>query len=112
MNRLIVLGLIALVLAYGGFEARRLLAGPELTIISPRNDSATSSATVTVVGTAHNIAFLTINGAQAYTDEAGHFSLTFSPPPGYTVVTVAASDRFGRHTAQSVAFTAVTYCPV
>lgn len=104
--------LVLFVVGYGFFEARKLLVGPQITIDSPLPGSATSSRAIVVTGSAHNVSFLTINDAPAFTDESGHFALTLSPPPGYTVVTVAASDRFGRRTSESVTFTILDYCPV
>lgn len=112
MNRVIILVLCAVLLGYGLFEARRLIVGPVITITSPVNGSATSTTALTIEGVASNIAFLTIDDLPAYTDESGHFSLTLSPPPGYTSVTVAARDRFGRHTAKSIAVTLLNYCPI
>jgi hypothetical protein len=112
MTRIVVAIAILALLGYGLFEARKLIEGPQLTILSPRDGTATSSDTVTITGTAQNIAFLTIDDAPAHTDESGYFTETFSPPPGYTVVTVAATDRFGRRAHTSVAFTVLNYCPV
>ena len=112
MTRIFVVLAVIVLVGYGLFEARKLLAGPQLVILSPQAGTATSSELVTISGTAENISFLTINDAPAYTDEAGHFAETFSPPPGYTVVTVAATDRFGRRAHTSVAFTVLNYCPV
>ena len=112
MKRLLVVLVVLVVLSYSLFEARRLIEGPSITIEYPANGSATSSALVVVAGIAQNISFLTINDAPSYTDEAGKFVYRFSPPPGYTSVTVAATDRFGRRTARSVSFNVLTYCPV
>ncbi len=112
MNRLLIGLALVVLLGYGAFEARKLVAGPEISINTPKNGSATSTALVTIEGTAQNIAFLTINDAPSYTDEAGKFVYRFSPPAGYTVITVAAVDRFGRRAHQSVALTVVTYCPL
>jgi hypothetical protein len=71
---------------------------------------ATSTTQVVVSGQADNIAFLTINGRPTYTDAAGHFSTVVSPAPGYTSVTVAAKDRFGRQTSKSVVFSVLNFC--
>lgn len=106
---LLVLAVLAL-LAYGLFEARQLIAGPRIIITSPVQGSATSSTAVIVAGTARNISFLTINDAAAYADEAGHFYEVLTPPPGYSIVTVAATDRFGREVREEVAITVLTYC--
>ena len=112
MNRALILALCAILLAYGLFEARRIIEGPTIVIVSPQNGSATSTRALTITGVAHNISFLTIDDKPAYTDEAGNFALTLSPPSGYTVVTVAATDRFGRHASKSVFITVLSYCPV
>lgn len=112
MKRLLVILAVLAVVGYGAFEARRLIAGPEISIFSPRDGSATSTGTVTIEGLAQNISFLTINDAPAFTDESGHFSETLSPPPGYAIFTVAATDRFGRRTKAEVEITVLNYCPV
>ena len=110
MRRAIIVLVVLVVISYGLFEARKLIEGPEITILSPADGSATSSVAVVVSGTAHNIAFLTINDAPAYTDEAGEFVYRYSPPAGYTVVTVAAVDRFGRKASKSITFNVLNYC--
>jgi len=110
MKRVLIVFIVLVVLSYGLFEARKLLEGPEITIEFPADGSATSSAVATVVGTAQNISFLTINDAPSYTDEAGTFVYRYSPPAGYTMVTVAATDRFGRRASKSITFNVVNYC--
>ena len=111
MNRFFIALLCVLIIGYGVFEARRLVAGPQITVSAPQDGGRVASTTVTISGVAQNIAFLTINYAPAFTDAHGNFSVTLVPPPGYSVFTVAASDRFGRRTSKSVAFTTLTYCP-
>ena len=110
-TKAIILIMVLLVAGYGLFEARRIIEGPEVVIESPVSGSATSTSILTITGTAKNVSFLTINDKPAFTDEQGRFSLTLSPPTGYTVVTVASIDRFGRRASQSVAITMLDYCP-
>lgn len=112
MKKLALLLIAALLVGYGIFEAWRLIEGPKVTILEPHSGFTSSGGALVVRGEAHNISFLTINDKPAHTDEDGRFEVTLSPPAGYTVVTVAASDRFGRNTSQSVAITALTACPV
>lgn len=100
---------VALV-GYGLFEARKIIEGPTISIDYPASGSATSSAAVTIAGEAQNVAFLTINDAPAYTDEAGHFAETLSPANGYTSITVAAVDRFGRRAQKTVFINVLNYC--
>ena len=111
MSRFLFITLCLVVIGYGAFEARRLASGPQIVVLSPKNQGSLSSSTVTILGTAKNIAFLTINDAPAFTDARGNFTFTFAPPRGYNVITLAASDRFGRRTSHTVAFTLLDYCP-
>ena len=108
---LFTIAAILLVVGYSLFEGYKLLEGPQITITTPRDGSATSTNAVTVAGEAQNISFLTINDKPAFTDEQGHFQETLSPPAGYTVVTVASVDRFGRRVSKSVSIQVLNYCP-
>jgi len=112
MSRILLAVLAVALIGYGLFEARRLIEGPTITITAPKNGSATSTAALSVTGTARNISFLTINDHPAYTDEAGNFAFTLSPPPGYASITVTARDRFGRSARKSVFITVVNFCPL
>lgn len=103
---------IVLIGGYGLFEARKLIEGPDITIEYPIDGSSTSSTGVVIAGTAQNISFLTINDLPSYTDKAGNFSELLSIPPGFTVLTVRAVDRFGRRTSKSVAINVLDYCPI
>ncbi len=100
------------IVAYGFFEARRLIGGPVITIDSPADGTATSSIVITISGTAQNISFLSINDAPVFTDDTGKFSEQVSPPPGYAIFTVAATDRFGRRTSANVHITVLNYCSI
>ncbi len=111
-SKLLIGIMLTLVVGYGLFEARRIIAGPEVTIVSPADGAAVAGPTLTVRGTAKNVSFFTINDSPAFTDPSGNFSYTLSPAPGYTVVTVASIDRFGRRAAKSIALTVLDYCPV
>lgn len=112
LTTLLVLAVVILIGSYGLFEARRIIEGPEIVITSPADGSATSSMGVVISGIAQNISFLTINDKPSYTDKAGNFTETLSIPPGFTVLTVRAVDRFGRRTAKQVAINVLNYCPV
>ncbi|HEV8666422.1 MAG TPA: hypothetical protein VN665_01060 [Candidatus Paceibacterota bacterium] len=109
----LLLGLLALVIVgYGVFEARRIIEGPVVTIYTPLGGSATSTTGITIAGNAQNISFLTINDKPSFTDQKGNFTETLSIPPGFAVLTVAATDRFGRRTSKQVSITVLDYCPV
>lgn len=112
MKKSLALFVILVVIGYGLFEARRLIAGPVLTIESPIDGIATSSRVVLIRGTAENIAFLTINDRATFTDEDGKFVERVSAPPGYTVFTVEGRDRFGRENSKRVSISIVDFCSI
>lgn len=112
MKPVVVVAAVLVVLLYGLFEARRIIEGPQITISVPANGSATSTTGVTIAGNAQNISFLTINDKPSFTDTQGNFSETLSIPPGFAVLTVAATDRFGRRTSKAVAINVLNYCPL
>ena len=110
MKRILIVVVLLCIVGYGIFEARRIIAGPSLSIDSPTDGSATSTTLVTVVGRVQNISFLTINDKPASADEEGRFVYRYSPPMGYTALTARATDRFGRKVEQRVTFNVLTYC--
>ncbi len=112
MKKILILIALVAIVGYGVFEARRIIAGPELIIDSPTDGSATSTTLVTVMGRVQNISFLTINDKPAFADEQGRFVYRYSPPMGYTALTARATDRFGRKVEKRVTFNLLTYCPL
>ena len=108
----LALGSIGGIIGYGFFEARRLLEGPSITILSPEDGSRSAEPLLTIEGVARNISFLTINDKPALTDEWGHFTKKMTPPPGANVVVVQGVDRFGRRTSNDVRITMLNFCPI
>jgi hypothetical protein len=104
--------LAILIVGYGLFEARKIIEGPLVTITYPKDGSATSTTGVQIAGVAENISFLSINDRSAYTDKDGNYSEILSLPPGPSIITVAAVDRFGRKTHKSVSINVLDYCPI
>lgn len=85
---------IVLVL-YSLFQARFLILGPRISIISPR-DGASVQTVVEVKGQAFNAAWLSLDDRQIFTDENGYFNEKLIVPAGLGIITVRAKDRFGR----------------
>ncbi len=53
---------------------------------------------ITLEGQARNIAKITLNGRQIFTDPTGNFAEALVLENGYTIATIAATDRYGRTT--------------
>lgn len=98
-----ILAFVAIVaVSYFLFQARFMVAGPMVEIISPKNGSLVASSLVSIEGRAKNIAWISLNGRQIYTDESGLWSESLVVPPGTNIVTVKTRDRFGREAEKSI----------
>jgi len=86
--------LLALVVGYGLIKAWPLVRGPYI-----RLNSEVVGATpgvVTFSGRAHNTETLTLNGGILLIDGEGDFTKTLTLPPGGVILSLTATDRFGR----------------
>ncbi|MFN3188136.1 MAG: hypothetical protein ACK42D_01145 [Candidatus Paceibacteria bacterium] len=86
-----------LLLAYLVFQARFLLQGPVITLTSEPN-TVQDERVVMLTGSVKNITRLTLNGRQIFTNELGYFDEALVLENGYTIATLAATDRYGRET--------------
>ncbi len=95
-SALILSGILLLAL-YILWQARFLLEGPTITLTNepPR---VSNERSITLEGTTRNITSLTLNGRQIFTDPHGHFKEALVLENGYTIATIAATDRYGRVT--------------
>ena len=83
---------------YVQFQARNILEGPTIALTS-EYAPIQHERSVDLVGIAHNIVKLTLNGREIHTDESGAFTQTLVLPNGYTIIELTAQDRFGRTTS-------------
>lgn len=91
----ILLAVVALGV-YAYLQSREYLRGPVITILEPLNGSVSTTSRMTLIGTVHNAAFLTLNGKQIFTDERGRFRELLMLHEGYTIMSIAGRDRFGK----------------
>lgn len=85
---------LALVAAYGLTKAWPLLAGPSIRLEPEVIDQ---TGTLTLSGRALRTETLLLNGAILLIDEEGYFSKDLSLPSGGAILSLTATDRFGRH---------------
>ena len=93
---LIVSGILLLAL-YILWQARFLIEGPAITLSTEPN-RVSNERTVLLEGSVRNITSLSLNGRQIFTDPHGHFKEALVLENGYTIATIAATDRYGRVT--------------
>ena len=86
--------LLLLVVVYGLFKAYPLLSGPEIRL--DPEPAAAQDGTVTVSGRALHTETLTLDGGILLIDNKGAFSKTLTLPSGGAILSLTATDRFGR----------------
>jgi len=90
---------LAALLAYGLMEARPLLLGPRIVLDSPADGQAFPDGFVAVSGTAYRTRTLMLDGAPLLIDESGKFYTLLTLPSGGAILSLTATDRFGRATS-------------
>lgn len=107
---LVGIGILAagVLAGYTYFQARTYLAGPQITVLEPRNGATVAEERVSVIGIAKNIAHLTLNDRQIFTDDRGMFSERLLLPRGYSIMKLTARDRFDR---EKTIFLEIVYRP-
>lgn len=95
----------AAVISYSAVAAYPYLRGPILAV-----DPIFEGPSGTIIsGATTRVSSLTVGGLPIALDETGAFSVARTYPPGYTVVVVAALDRFGRARERTLTFVTNPY---
>jgi len=92
----IFITLIIFFALYGVVRAKNFIKGPEISISYPNNGEEVLSPEIEIKGKAKNISNISLNGRQIFTNDKGEFKEHLLLPPGYTIIEVKATDRFGR----------------
>lgn len=90
--------IITALAAYGLFQSRTLLEGPQIAINYPHDGATLRDSMVHVKGSTENISAISVNGRTIHVTENGVFQEPIVLSQGYNVVTIRATDRFGRST--------------
>ena len=95
VNRVAIAIALLVLVGYGVLEALPLIKGPSLWV-TVSEDASTTPSVVTVSGTALRVTELSLNGGPLLTDEQGAFSKIIVLPRGGSILSLTATDRFGR----------------
>jgi hypothetical protein len=99
--RSITLIVLVALLGYGAIEARPLVMGPSIQLDSPKEGAVSTDGNLTIAGTAYRTKTLILDGAPLLIDQAGHFSRMLTLPSGGAILSLTATDRFGRHATET-----------
>lgn len=102
MRKYLIRAFFLLLVVYVLFQARNIILGPRIAILSPEAESTVPVGVMVVSGTAQNISFLALDDRQIYTDTAGRWSEKLIAAPGINIIKLTARDRFGREAERRV----------
>jgi hypothetical protein len=94
--RVLTAFLLLIVCLYGLHEAWPLISGPKLTLSSPQKGETFDDNFIKISGTALHTKSVTLDGGPLLTDQNGNFETTLTLPHGSAILTLTATDRFGR----------------
>lgn len=94
--------LVLTALSYGFFRAYPLLAGPNITVDSPKDGENVASTTFQISGTALRAKEITIQGRPITTDTDGKFNEILVPQYPYTIIVLTAKDSYGNIETRSL----------
>ncbi len=84
------------VAGYSYFRLKDVSQGVKISIESLKNGITLNDPRINIVGQARHAITLSINDDPVPVDQKGNFSQALLLPPGYTVITVRAEDKFGK----------------
>lgn len=88
--------LITTAIAYGGWRAYPLIAGPHITIYSPQDGSIVSSTTFQISGRVSRVKNIEIQGRPIPIDKEGNFAEILVAHAPYTIITITATDFYDK----------------
>ena len=91
---------LLVLLAYGAVASWPLLAGPQISLNSPTSFEPLPNGETVIEGSAHHTETLWLNGAPLLMDQQGHFRALLTLPPGSAILSLTATDRFGREVTE------------
>jgi hypothetical protein len=100
MMRTTVILVLVLLVGYGAIKAFPLLRGPYIELAIPSDYTSSPDGYVVLKGVAHNTEALFLNNGPLLIDPEGGFEKRLLLPRGGAILTLVASDRFGRQTTE------------
>ena len=101
--KIIVISIIVLcLLGYTTYEIQKLFWGPTIVVLSPANGALISDPEIEISGNAKNITEISLDDRKIFVDEQGNFNEKLLMLYGYNVISIKASDKFGRNTEKII----------
>ncbi len=94
--------LFTITVTYGIFQARILISGPQLVLLSPTPNETIHTTLMEVKGGTKNVTDIKINGQTITMNTNGDFSEKLITPDGYGIILVEAKNRFGQYAKRQI----------
>lgn len=91
-----------LIVAYGLWNARNIIIGPEIIVLTPSAESETTLNIIAIQGVAKNVVFLSLNDRAIFIDQAGNFKEKLLLNPGFNIIRLYGRDRFKQETEKEI----------
>lgn len=91
-----VILLVLVIIGYAYFRTRDVVRGVRIEVTTVTDGMTVGDPYLEVAGRAKNATTLVINGRTVGVDQEGHFREPLILLPGYTIITLEASDKFGK----------------
>lgn len=101
-KHVLVIIFFVILVGYSIFQARFLILGPRISIISPLDGAITDSEIIILEAKIKNASWITLNGRQVFTDEKGNLEEKLILSEGLSIMTLKARDRFGREREEEI----------
>ncbi len=89
-------------ITYASFKMADILKGPSIEVLAPTPGSIYTQELAVVKGRAKRISKIYMNDRQIFTDNEGRFSEPLLLFSGYNILTLKATDAFGRKVSTQI----------
>ncbi len=83
------------IIVYAFFRSKDLIFGIKIKDVNLIDGTSTTESVTHVSGNARNAIHLFLNGREISIDQKGNFEETIALSPGYNVVSIVGTDKFG-----------------
>ncbi len=94
--------IILTILCYSYYQMKDYLKGPVLVLTEPVDNSTLYQNDILVKGYAKNISYISMNGGQIFTNQAGQFGEEILLSEGLNIIEIVVKDKYGRQNQQTL----------
>ena len=100
--RVVIFLFIAIIISYGFYQARGIIAGPYIYIESPTNGVTSTSSLLTISGKVTRVKEVYLDDRPIFVDLEGRFYERLLLNSGYNIMEIKAKDAQGRETIRTI----------